>query len=317
MAPPRQNPERGTAPRVSVIIPLYNGAATISRALQSVFEQTFSDFEIVVVNDGSTDDTASVLAAYGDRIRVVAQPNRGLPSARNSGIRASSGEYVAFLDDDDEWSPQMLARCADVLDQDPDCGLVYAGVLKVDLAGRPMPDQSSENEDIDSPTMEQMLGRPWVVVPSRVMVRRAVLDQCGGFEECLTACEDVYFLLRARECGYFRRVPELLVRKATRPLYPKALKREPASELLVRLVRDRYGASAAGFLREYRRSRVKVMKHMARILMQERRRADARKCLSRVIYYEPASPKAYRRYLRTFLPMRSRRAASNTEDSEA
>ena len=112
--------------KVSVIIPVYNGAATIGRALASVFAQTFTDYEVVVVNDGSTDDTASVLAGYGDRIRVVTQANRGLPAARNSGIRASSGEYVAFIDDDDEWLPQMLERCAAVLDQDPDCGLVYA-----------------------------------------------------------------------------------------------------------------------------------------------------------------------------------------------
>ena len=139
--------------KVSVIIPVYNGAATIGRALASVFAQDFIDYEVVVVNDGSTDDTASVLAGYGDRIRVVTQVNRGLPAARNSGIRASSGEYVAFIDDDDEWLPQMLERCGAVLDQDPDCGLVYAGALKVDLAGRPMPDQSSENEDIDSPSV--------------------------------------------------------------------------------------------------------------------------------------------------------------------
>ncbi len=305
-------------PKVSVIIPVYNGAATIERALASVFAQTFTDYEIVVVNDGSTDDTASVLAGYGDRIHVVTQANRGLPAARNSGIRASSGEYVAFIDDDDEWLPPMLERCGAVLDEDADCGLVYAGAVKVDLAGRPMPDQSSENDDIDSPTMEQMLERPWVVVPSRVMVRRAVLERCGGFEErCVIACEDVFFLLRARECGDFRRVPEILVRKSTRPLYPKALKREPACELLVRLVRERYGASATGFIREYRRSRVKVVKHMARLLMEEGRRADARKCLARVIYYQPTSPKAYRRYLKTFLPVRVPRATSNSEDSEA
>ena len=305
-------------PKVSVIIPVYNGAATIGRALASVFAQTFTDYEVVVVNDGSTDATASVLAGYGDRIRVVTQANRGLPAARNSGIRASSGEYVAFIDDDDEWLPQMLERCAAVLDEDAECGLVYAGALKVDLAGRPMPDQGSENDDIDSPTMEQMLARPWVVVPSRVMVRRTILDRCEGFEErCVIACEDVLFLLRARECGYFRRVPEILVRKSTRPLYPKALKREQAGELLVRLVRERYGASAAGFIRGYRQARMKVMKHTARILMEEGRPRDARRCLARVIAYQPASPKAYRRYLRTFLPVRAIRATSNSEDSEA
>ena len=307
--------QRGRSPCVSVIIPIYNGSATIDRALKSVFDQTFAHYEIVICDDGSTDDTPSVLAKYGDKIRVVRQPNRGLPAARNSGIRASSGEYVAFLDDDDEWLPQMIERCAAVLDQDLDCGLAYAGALKVDPAGRPMPDQSSESEEIDSPTMEQMLERPWVVVPSRVMARRALLERCGGFEErCVVACEDVFFLLRARECGYFRRVPELLVRKTTRPLYPKALKREQACELLVRLVRERYGELAAGFIREYRRSRVKVMTHMARTLMQEGRRADARKCLSRVIYYQPASPKAYRRYLKTFLPVRTARPSSRTEN---
>jgi glycosyltransferase involved in cell wall biosynthesis len=304
--------------KVSVIIPVYNGAATIGRALASVFAQTFVDYEVVVVNDGSTDDTASVLAGYGDRIRVVTQANRGLPAARNSGIRASSGEYVAFIDDDDEWLPQMLEQCAAVLDQDPDCGLVYAGAVKVDLAGRQMPDQSSENEDIESPTMEQMLARPWVVVPSRVMVRRAILDRCGGFDErCAVACEDVLFLLRARECGYFRRIPELLVRKTTRPLYPKALKREQACELLVRLVRERYGASASGFISEYRNERAKVMRHTARILLDEGRPRDARRCLARVIYYHPTSPKAYRRYLRTFLPVRAVHPTSSPEDSEA
>jgi len=79
-------------------------------------------------------------------------------------------------------------------------------------------------------------------------------------------------------------------------------------------VRERYGASAAGFIREYRRSRVKVMKHMARMLMQEGRRADARLCLARVIYYQPASPKAYRRYLKTFFPVRTVRTSSSTEN---
>jgi glycosyltransferase involved in cell wall biosynthesis len=304
--------------KVSVIVPIYNGAATIDRALASVFAQTFTDYEVVVVNDGSTDDTPAVLAGYGDRIHVVTQANRGLPAARNSGIRASSGEYVAFIDDDDEWMPEMLARCAAVLDQDPSCVLAYAGALRVDLAGRPMPNQEGETRGIDSPTMEQMLERPWNAVPSRVMVRRAVLERCGGFDErCVTACEDILFLLRARECGYFRGIPELLVRKTTRPLYPKALKREQACELLVRLVRERYGAAANGFVREYRLERAKVMRHMARALMEEGRPRDARRCLARVIYYQPASLKAYRRYLKTFLPARPPRPSSSTEDSNA
>lgn len=296
--------------QVSVIIAVHNGAATIGRALSSVFAQTIPAFEIVVVDDGSTDETASLLASYGDRIRLLRQPNRGVSASRNAGIRVSRGEYVAFIDDDDEWMPEMLARCAPVLDQDPDCVLAYTGAFKVDLAGRPMSNQNSQTGGVDSPTLAQMLERPWNVVPSQFMVRRAVLEQCGGFDERLTTCEDLYFLLMARACGYFRFVPESLVRKTTRPLYPKALKREQGCETFVRMLRERYGASATGLIREFRRQRMKVMRHMARILIEEGRPSDARRCLARVIYYQPASPKAYRRYLRTFLPARTPRATS-------
>ena len=304
--------------KVSVIVPVYNGAATISRVLASVFAQSYSDYEVVVLDDGSTDDTASVLAGYGDRIRVISQPNRGLSAARNAGVRASGGEYVAFIDDDDEWMPEKLARSAAVLDQDPNCVLVYTGAFKVDLKGRPMPNQDSQTQGVDSPTLAQMLERPWNVVPSQVMVRRDVFDRCGGFDErYVTTCEDIYFLLLARECGYFLCVPELLVRKTTRPLYPKALIREPACELFVALVRERYGAAAAGLIREFRRLRMKVMRHMARTLMEEGRPKDARRCLARLIYYQPASPKAYRRYLKTFLPARSPLATSRTGDGKA
>ena len=305
-------------PRVSVIIAVYNGAATVNRALRSVFAQTFTDFEIVVVNDGSTDDTASVLSRHGDRIRVITQSNRGLSAARNAGARASSGEYLAFLDDDDEWMPAKLSRCVPILDADRDCALVYTLALKVDPQGLPMPPPEARPDGSESPTMNEMLAHPWNVVPSQFVVRRDVFERCGGFHErFITSCEDLYFLLNARECGHFRCVPEPLLRKETRPLYPKALEREPECELFVELVRTRYGSSADGLIDGFRRSRVKVLRHLGRVLIEQGRPDDARRCLARVIHYQPASPKAYRRYLRTFLPMRSRRAASNTEDSEA
>ncbi len=118
--------------KVSVIIAVYNGAATIGRALASVFAQTFRDFEIVVVNDGSTDDTASVLARHRrsyPRHHPVQSRSLGRAKRRR---RASSGEYLAFLDDDDEWMPAKLARCVPILDADPECALVYTLALKVD-----------------------------------------------------------------------------------------------------------------------------------------------------------------------------------------
>src|SRR5579864_1877976 len=122
-------------PRVSVIIPIYNGAATIERALKSVFEQTFSDFEIVVVDDGSTDDTPSVLAKFGDRIRMILQSNRGFPGARNAGAAASRGDFIALIDHDDQWLPRKLELTVAALDSDPGASLVYSDLFVVNEAG--------------------------------------------------------------------------------------------------------------------------------------------------------------------------------------
>ena len=303
--------------KVSTIVAVYNGANTVDRALRSIFAQTFADNEVIVVDDGSTDDTASVLARFGDRIRVITQPNRGLSSARNAGVRASSGEYIAFLDDDDEWMPEKLARCVPVLDADPDCALVYTFALKVDVQGQQMGSQSAIDgrpEGAESPTMRELLARPWNVVPSQLVVRRDIFDRCGGFHErFITSCEDLYFLLNAREYGHFRCVPEPLLRKETRPLYPKALEREPECDLFVELVRERYGSSGDGLIDGFRRSRVKVLRHLGHVLIDEGRPDDARRCLARALHYEPASPKAYYRYLKTFIAPRASRASSSTD----
>jgi glycosyltransferase involved in cell wall biosynthesis len=298
-------------PRVSIVIAVYNGAPTIERALASVFAQTYTDYEVIVVNDGSTDDTAAVLARFGDKIRLITQGNRGLSAARNAGVRASTGEYVAFLDDDDEWMPEKLARCVPVLDADRDCALVYTLALKVDPQGRPM-GADARPDGAESPTMNEMLAHPWNVVPSQFVVRRDVFERAGGFHErFITSCEDLYFLLGAREYGHFGCVLEPLVRKETRPLYPKALEREPECDLFVELVRERYGSSADGLIDGFRRSRVKVLRHLGRVLIDEGRPDDARRCLARVLHYEPASPRAYYRYLKTFIAPRAPRTSSS------
>ena len=288
--------------KVSVIIAVHNGAATIGRALESVFAQTYTDHETVVVNDGSTDDTNAVLAGYGNRIQVLSVSKGGASMARNAGVRASSGEYLAFLDDDDEWMPQKLERSVPVLEQDPDCVLVYTLGLKVDQQGRVIGSLDGQATGSESPTVKEMLERPWNVVPSQFVVRRDVFERCGGFYAI--ACEDRYFLLQAREHGIFRCVREPLLRKTPRPLYPTILEREARHNGFLRLMRERYGASADGLITGMVRSRVKILKHVARVLMKEGRTVEARRCLARVIYYEPTSPRAYRKYLKTFLPTR-------------
>ena len=97
-----------TNPRVSVIIPTYNRGWTLQAAMDSVLAQTYLDFELIVVDDGSSDDTAEILAAYGPEVKRIRQANAGVSAARNTGIRAARGELVAFLDSDDRWLPDKL-----------------------------------------------------------------------------------------------------------------------------------------------------------------------------------------------------------------
>jgi glycosyltransferase involved in cell wall biosynthesis len=115
-------------PRVSVVIPLYNKAESVLAAVGSVLRQSYPDFELIVVDDGSTDSSASVAAGIGDRrIRLVAQANAGPGAARNRGLGEARGEYVAFLDADDEWAPGFLELAVTALDGHPECGAWVSG----------------------------------------------------------------------------------------------------------------------------------------------------------------------------------------------
>jgi glycosyltransferase involved in cell wall biosynthesis len=178
-----------TRPRVSVIIPAYNAARTVDQTLDSVLSQTFQDFEIVVVDDGSTDDTPAVLARRRARLRVLRKVNEGRPAAaRNLGVRASCGEYVAFVDADDTWHPDKLARQVAMLDRDPTIGLVYTADATINARG----DIVSVN-----PCPPGARGRIYdvlrvhnVMVGSSVVVRRDAFDQVGGFDQSLTSIEN-------------------------------------------------------------------------------------------------------------------------------
>ena len=122
---------------VSVTIPLYNKGEYIERSLESVFAQTFGDYEVIVVDDGSTDNGAEIVKQFRDsRLRVIRQANAGPGAARNRGIDESSSRYLAFLDADDEWMPRFLEKSIDILRENPDCDLTassyYLGKEKTD-----------------------------------------------------------------------------------------------------------------------------------------------------------------------------------------
>ncbi|MEK7790803.1 MAG: glycosyltransferase family 2 protein [Deltaproteobacteria bacterium] len=123
-------------PGVSVIIPTYNRAAYLKEAIESVLRQTYPPSQLIVVDDGSTDETPTVLSFYKERIKCLYQKNRERGAARNLGIRSSHGEYVAFLDSDDLWLPDHLKMCVSALEMEPDHGVAFSNAYRIDASGK-------------------------------------------------------------------------------------------------------------------------------------------------------------------------------------
>ncbi len=163
------------SPRVSVVIPLYNSEQWIEGAVNCVLAQTFDDFELIVVDDGSTDNGGEVALASGDpRIRVVRQENRGLAGARNTGVRASRGAFIAFLDADDLWRPQKLARHMDLVDSDPEAGVTFSWSELIDIEGRSLGMVQKPREKVFTPAF--IFCRNPIGNGSAPVLSRAVLD---------------------------------------------------------------------------------------------------------------------------------------------
>jgi glycosyltransferase involved in cell wall biosynthesis len=200
------------SPTISVIIPVFNRAVAVRRAIKSVLAQTFQHFEIVVVDDGSTDGTAASVAEFADhRITLIHhERNHGGSAARNTGIRASSAPYVAFLDSDDEWLPTKLQRQLDVFERSSNehLALVYTGAEWAFPDGhvrRHIPRREIE-------LARTLLTENVVGETSVGMVRRSALDSIGGFDETLPSCQDMDLWLRISEQFDAAVVPEALVR---------------------------------------------------------------------------------------------------------
>ena len=196
---------------VSVIIPTYNYARYLPEAIDSALAQTHAPFEAIVVDDGSTDDTPRVLAAYADRVRAIRQPNQGPSAARNAGIAAARGEYVAFLDADDLWRPRKLERQLARFDADDALGLVHCGSETVDAGGRTV---GFLLDGLEGSVGTEMLrlDREVIQAPgSSVVVPRRIAEEAGGFDVRLQRSEDWEFAYRVAARARVGYVAEPLV----------------------------------------------------------------------------------------------------------
>jgi len=189
-------------PQVSVVIPAYNAAAYIAGTLDSVFAQTFADFEVVLVNDGSPDTSRleQELQPYLSRIRYFKQANRGPSAARNLGIGEARGCYIAFLDADDFWLPQHLSRQVERLQTNKKLGLVYSDALH--LRGDTLIGTAFERvPQSGEVTLESLLSEQCTINTSSVVVLRSAVLQAGRFDESMSYCEDFDLWLRLAAIG--------------------------------------------------------------------------------------------------------------------
>jgi len=186
-------------PKISVVIPTYNNAALLHETLDGVRRQTWKNFEIIVVDDGSTDDTAEVVRKYDPSICYAFETNQGPAAARNRGVALAQGEFIAFCDHDDVWNDRHLESLLDVFTAYPAAAMVFDDVR---YYGEGI---TRETTHIDAKVLRSMVGRAvpirrlwqcWVASMSAVMVRKSVFEELGGLHEGIRALDDLHFYLR-------------------------------------------------------------------------------------------------------------------------
>ena len=235
--------------KISVIIPAYNAAGFLPRCLNSVFAQTLKPHEIIVVDDGSSDDSARVAAELG--AIVVRRPNGGLSAARNTGIQNSTGDWIALLDADDLWAPDKLERQIEKIDANT--VLVYTGIRIFDDNG-----VRSELPAMDPVAVRKVLRYRNPITPSTALIRRDAVLRDGGFREDIRACEDWEMWNRLQHLGEFRAVSEPLTDYY---VYPQSLSANPERMLtaLDRIIDTTLLRDLGGIQRWMWRRRIRAM----------------------------------------------------------
>jgi glycosyltransferase involved in cell wall biosynthesis len=197
-------------PAVSIVIAAYNYARFLAEALESVMAQTFADYEVLVIDDGSSDDTDAVVQPFlaDPRVHYYRTPHLGQPGAKNTGIRLARAPLLAFLDADDLWLPDKLARQVALLRADPGLGVVHTRRLLIDEGGREL---EYEQPELPRGSVLPLLFRDNFVCFSSVLARREVLEEAGGFDEGLSLAIDYDLWLRVARRHRFDHVDEPLV----------------------------------------------------------------------------------------------------------
>jgi glycosyltransferase involved in cell wall biosynthesis len=204
-------------PLVSVIIPTYNRSGFVVQAVQSVIDQTYSNIETIVVDDGSTDNTREALCVY-EKIKYVYQERSERSKARNEGFRYSKGLYVAFLDSDDLWLPMKIEKQVQVMNEKPNVGLVYSDVQFIDANGDPYAGEICWDVPERQVLYEDLMTHNVITgTTSSVMIRRRCLEKVGLFDESMNTCEDLDLYRRIARYYTFHKIELPLVKFRIHP----------------------------------------------------------------------------------------------------
>ena len=194
-------------PNVSVIIPAYNAESTIRSTIVSVVSQTYTNYEIIVINDGSTDRTAKIVKTIkDDRIKLFNYQNGGLPTARNRGMRQATGEYIAFLDADDLWTEDKLEKQLAMLEANPEAGVAYSRTSCIDWQGNLL--YNCDPISFTGNVFEKLLLTNFLQNGSNPLIRKVAVEAVGEFDPSLKSCEDWDYYLRLAARYPFAIVPE-------------------------------------------------------------------------------------------------------------
>lgn len=290
-------------PKVSVIIPAYNCERFIGAAIESVLQQTFRDYEIIVVDDGSTDKTNEVVQRYRGRLQYLKQSNNGQAMARNLGFRHSSGEYLAFLDADDIWYPNMLETEVAALAADPKFGLVYSDLDIIDENGRIIEKSYLSKRAKRKKPIKTFLDYHSTPFPSASLKRRSIFEKAGAFDTSFyQGGEDALLWAKMYRLADFGWIPEALAqRRIHRQQVSHARQRRfEADSMLYNKLWELFSDDPdeqARLLTSYAR----IWSREGQRLVKEGQHDEGRRCLFRSFRFYPFYWRNYIRIAKSYL----------------